>query len=110
MANTRKLRRAEREAQQEKARAKNHAQLARRQRRQALWRKATFHSARKRSTGRLFARRSRGERAFIVVFTAILFFLIWYFTPSAPLAIALSALLLLFLPVLIILVFDKRST
>jgi Flp pilus assembly protein TadB len=110
MAKTRKLRRAEREAQQEQARKRNDARMARRARRKALWRKASLHEARKRSTGRLFVRRSRGERAFIVVFAACLLFLIWYFSPSVPLAVALTALLLLFFPVLIILVFDKRST
>jgi fatty acid desaturase len=73
-----------------------------------LWRKVTLHDVRQRSSGKI-ARRSRGERALIVVLALASLTLIWYFAPSVALAVALSVLLLLFLPVLVILMFDKRS-
>lgn len=73
-----------------------------------MWRKVSFYEARQRSSGKL-ARRSRGERVFIAVLGLALLTIVWYFTQSVALAIALTCLVLLFLPVLVILIFDKRS-
>ncbi len=65
---------------------------------------------RQRSAGSLLAKRSRGQRAIIAVFALVALFVIWFGIHSTPLSIALTALLVLALPVLVIVAFDKRST
>jgi hypothetical protein len=105
MAKVRAQRRAERERKQREALEYN----ARRLRRKMFWRKVTLHEARRRSSGRLFARRSRGERALIGVVTALSLIVIWSVMPSLGLKVLLSLLLLLALPVLVIVAFDRRN-
>jgi hypothetical protein len=70
----------------------------------------TLFETRQRNRGSLLARRSRGQRAIIVVFALVALFVIWWGVHSTALSIALTVLLVLALPVLVIVAFDKRST
>lgn len=110
MAKVRKARREERE--------QRHAQLLRerareeavRRKRRDLWRRLTFHDLRHRGRGRLFARRSPGERAFAAVTAVLMLVVIWNVVPSVAMRVALSLLFLLALPVLVIVAFDRRNS
>jgi hypothetical protein len=106
MAKVRALRRAERERRQREALERN----AKRLRRKLFWRKVTLHDMRRRSRGRLFARRSRGERALIGVVGVLALIVIWTAVSSWALKVALSLLLVLVLPVLVIVAFDRRGS
>ncbi|HEX6686918.1 MAG TPA: hypothetical protein VF062_29405, partial [Candidatus Limnocylindrales bacterium] len=81
MAKVRAQRRAERERRQREALERN----AKRLRRKLFWRKATLHELRQRRRGRLFARRSRGERAIIGAVGALALVVIWSAVPSLAL-------------------------
>jgi hypothetical protein len=106
MAKVRAMRRAERERRQREALERQ----AKRSRRRRFWRKVTFHDMRRRSSGRLFARRSRGERAVIGVVGLLALIIIWTVVSSLALKVALSLLFLLALPVLVIVAFDRRGS
>lgn len=110
MAKQRAARRAEREAAHQKSMAKRARQEEKRRRRRELWRKVSFYQLRRRSTGTLLVRRNRAQRAIIGLFAVVGLALIWQLVHSLALQIALSALLLLALPVFVIVAFDKRST
>jgi len=101
-------RRAEREAAAAKIRAARAAKVARRERRRALLRRITPRLPDRR-TGRLYARRSRAERAGIAVLTAGALLMIWTLVDSVPVRIGLTALLLLAMPALVVLVLDRRT-
>ena len=105
MPKVRAQRRAERERKQKEALDYN----AKRLRRRMFWRKVTLHEMRRRSNGRLFARRSRGERALIGVIVVLTLVVIWTALPSLALKVMLSLLFLLALPVLVIVAFDRRN-
>ena len=105
MPKVRAQRRAERERKQRQALEYN----AKRLRRRMFWRKVTLHEVRRRSSGRLFARRSRGERAVIGVVAVLVLVVIWTALPSVGLKVMLSLLFLLALPVLVIVAFDRRN-
>ena len=105
MPKVRAQRRAERERKQRQALEYN----AKRLRRRMFWRKVTLHEMRRRSSGRLFARRSRGERALIGVIAVLTLVVIWTALPSLALKVMLSLLFLLALPVLVIVAFDRRN-
>jgi hypothetical protein len=105
MAKVRAQRRAERERKQREALAFN----ARRLRRRRFWRKVTLHGMRQRNNGRLFARRSRGERALIGIVGLLSLVVIWTAVPALALKVLLTLLLLLALPVLVIVAFDRRG-
>ena len=109
MAKQRAARRAEREEAHRKLMAKRTRQESRRRSWRAFWRKVTLHDLRQRSTGTLFARRNRAERAIVGLFAVVALALIWQLVHSLALQIALTALLLLCLPMLVIVAFDKRS-
>jgi chromatin segregation and condensation protein Rec8/ScpA/Scc1 (kleisin family) len=110
VAKERAARRAEREAAHRKLMEKRGRQEARRKSRRELWRKISLYDLRRRSTGTLFARRNRAQRAIVAIFAVLVLILIWQLVHNLALQVALTALLLLFLPVLVIVVFDKRST
>lgn len=110
MAKERKQRRALRQAESQRLQ-QEHARLqARRAKRQELWRRLSFHEFRRRSSGRVLARRSQGERAFVGVMTVLVLFVVWSLAPSLALKIALSLLFILALPVLVIVAFDRRNS
>jgi hypothetical protein len=106
MAKIRAQRRAERERRQRQALEFN----AKRLRRKMFWRKVTLHEARRRSSGRLFARRSRGERALIGVVGLLGLIIIWTVVSPTALKVLLTLLLVLALPVLVIVAFDRRGS
>ena len=110
MAKVRARKRAEREARIVAAQAKEARRQVWRQRRRGAWRSITLHRVRRRSRGSLLATRSRGQRAVIAIFALVALFVIWFGIHSTPLSIALTALLVLALPVLVIVAFDKRSS
>ena len=106
MAKERALRRAAREAEAARLREKRARATARRQRRRAVVARLT---PRQRRTGRLFARRSRGERAGIVVVTIVLLALIWFLVDDAALRVVLTLLTVLCLPALVIVALGRRT-
>ncbi|HKS97898.1 MAG TPA: hypothetical protein VJT31_00080, partial [Rugosimonospora sp.] len=61
-----------------------------------------------RRTGRLFPRRSRLQRATIALVAAVALGLIWWGFDGLATRIALSALVLLALPAMIVLTLDRR--
>jgi hypothetical protein len=105
MAKVRAQRRAERQRKQAEALEFN----AKRLRRKMFWRKVTLYDVRRRSSGRLLARRSRGERALIGVVGVLGIVVIWTAAPSFGFKVLLTLLLLLALPVLVIVAFDRRN-
>lgn len=105
MVKVRAQRRAERERKQRQALEFN----AKRLRRRMFWRRVTLHEMRRRSNGRLFARRSRGERAVIGVIGVLSLVIIWTAVSPVALKVLLTLMLLLALPVLVIVAFDRRN-
>jgi Flp pilus assembly protein TadB len=110
VAKIRAQKRAEREARIRAVQAKQARREAWRKRRRAIWRSATLHALRQRSTGSLLAKRSRPQRAILAVFVLVALFVIWWGIASTALSIALTVLLVLAVPVLAVVAFDKRST
>ncbi|MEU7822350.1 hypothetical protein [Catellatospora sp. NPDC049133] len=110
MSKERKLRREAREAAARQAVAAEERRAARRLARRAFWRRISLYELRIRRTGRLSARRSAAERAGVAIVTALALFVIWTLVPSTALAVALSLLLALTLPVFVIVAFDRRSS
>jgi hypothetical protein len=106
----RKLRRAAREAEHQQLLAARARADARRRTLRGWWRRISWYELRQRRTGRLFARRSAGERALVAVAVVGVLFVIWKLVPSLALSVALTLLLLLSLPVLVIVAFDRRSS
>jgi hypothetical protein len=105
LSKQRAIRRAEREAAAEVARAARERRERRRRRVRAVRSRLTPRVGR---TGRLFARRSRTERAGIAVPVALALLLIWFVVDPLAGRIGLSALVLLVTPVLVVLVLDRR--
>jgi len=60
-------------------------------------------------TGRLYARRTRTERAGIVVAALLAVSLVWLFVEPLGLRIAITAMLLIAAPALVVIAFDRRS-
>ena len=106
MAKERALRRAAREAEAERLRLKRARVEARRKRRRSVVRRLT---PRQRRTGRLFARRSPGERASIAVVTLLLLALVWWLVDDLALRIVLTVLGLLCLPALVVVALGRRT-
>jgi Flp pilus assembly protein TadB len=98
-------RRAERLAVLDKEKAARARKVARRQRRRALVRSL---SPQRRSSGRLY-RRSRGQRAGIVVVPLVAAVAVWLLVPDLALRIVLIALIVLVLPALVVVVLGRRS-
>jgi hypothetical protein len=59
-------------------------------------------------TGKLFARRSRGQRSVIVLLVLLALTLIWLLVDSVAARIGLSALVIVATPALTVLVLDRR--
>jgi hypothetical protein len=101
-------RRAERLVVAEAARAKRARAVARRQRRRALLRRVTPRLPDRR-TGRLFARRNRGERATIAVLALAAAAAVWLLVDALALRLALIALLLIALPAFVVIALGRRT-
>ncbi|MCN0151435.1 hypothetical protein [Salinispora arenicola] len=107
MSKERARRRAAREAEAAQRRVVRQRQLARQARRRALVRRLT-PTVRRGRIGRL-SRRTRGERAAIVLSTVAAIMLIWSLVDDLALRIALVALLLLVLPAIVVIALGRRS-
>jgi Flp pilus assembly protein TadB len=101
--------RARRRAEREAARAVAEAKRLRRERWRAS-RRAIVRAVKPRQRRRawLLGRRSPGQRALIAGTAIALLGAVWYLVDSWPLRIAFSLLLVLVLPVLVIVTFDRR--
>jgi Flp pilus assembly protein TadB len=101
--------RARRRAEREAAKAVAEARRLRRDRRRA-WRRRVVRSFKPKVRRRawLLARRSPGQRALIIGVGIAALGAIWYMVDSWPLRVAFTLLLVLLLPVLVIVTFDRR--
>lgn len=108
MSKERARRRAERQAEAERLKARRARSVARRQRRRALARRLTPRLPDRR-TGRLYARRSRGQRAAVTGMVLALLMVIWFLIEPVALRIALIALLALALPAIIVVLLGRRT-
>lgn len=108
MSKERARRRAERLAEAERQRAIRARREARRQRRRALLRRLRFWRLRGR-TGRMLARRSRGERAAVATLSLAAGVLIWLVVDDLALRLTLLALLILVLPAVVVIALDRRT-
>ncbi|AGL15552.1 hypothetical protein [Actinoplanes sp. N902-109] len=104
MSKERARRRAERLAVLEREKAARARRVARRDKRRALVRKLT---PQRRSSGRLH-RRSRAQRAGIVVVPVLAAGLVWFLVPDLALRIVLIALIVLVLPAVVVVVLGRR--
>jgi predicted small integral membrane protein len=80
---------------------------ARRERRRAVWRRLRPRRPDRR-VGRLFARRSRPQRAAIGTVGAVLVGLVWLLADSLATKVAVTVLIALAAPAAIVLTFDRR--
>ncbi len=108
MSRERAQRRAERLAVQEKVKAARERRQARKARRRALARRLTPRLPDRR-TGRLYARRTRAERITVAIAAAVVLAAIWYYIGDLGARIALTALVVVAAPALIVLSFDRRN-
>jgi hypothetical protein len=108
LAKERAVRRAARLAEAEKTRAARERQQRRRASRRALARKARALVPRPRRAGRLYARRSRSQRAAIVLASVGVLVLVWYLVDSLPTRIGLTVLVAVAAPALVVISFDRR--
>jgi len=99
-------RREEREAARAVAEAKRARLELRRARRRALWKRVR---PRRRRVAWGLGRRSPGQRAAVAGVGIAALLLIWYFVESWSARIALSLLVLLALPVLAVVTFDRKG-
>lgn len=97
-------RRAERLAVAERERAVRQ----RRNRRRAVLRRLRPKPPSRGRTGKMYARRSRGERAAIAVAGLVVLGVVWLLVDSLALRIGLTALVILAAPALIIVALDRR--
>jgi Flp pilus assembly protein TadB len=105
MSRQRAIRRAEREAAAEKARARR----ARRVRRRAFLRRLRPSLPRRRRTGRLPSGLTRAERGAIIAGTVTALGMVWLLVDGLSIRIALTALIVLFAPALFVLTLDRRT-
>ncbi|NUT32264.1 MAG: hypothetical protein HOV79_04220 [Hamadaea sp.] len=104
MSKERARRRAAREAELVQLRRKRERVEARRAKRRRIV--ARLRGLRPGRTGRI-AKHNRGQRTVLALVLAIGLLLIWTLSSSVPLSIGLSLLLVLTLPVVAVLAFDR---
>lgn len=108
MSKERAIRRAAREAEAAKVRAAREQALARRAARRRILRRVT-HRRPDRRVGHLYPRRSYGERVLIVLAAAVALAFIWTYVAGLATQIALTAVLAVAAPAIIVLAFGRRS-
>src|SRR5215470_9072913 len=108
MSKERAIRRAAREAEAAATRAARERAIARKTARRRLMRRMTPRRPDRR-VGKLYPRRSYGERAIIVVAAAVAIVLIWMYVGSFATRIALTATLVVAAPAIVVLAFGRRS-
>ncbi|MEJ3747748.1 hypothetical protein WEI85_31205 [Actinomycetes bacterium KLBMP 9797] len=101
--------RAKRRAERAAVVARERAVAERRRQRRAALRRLRPSLPRRRRTGRLFARRSRAQRAGIAALTVVLLALVWLLVEPVALRIALIALSLLVLPAVVVIALGRRT-
>jgi hypothetical protein len=106
MSKERAKRRAEREAARAAEQAVRLRRARRRQRRAALLRRLT---PKRRRWAWGLGRRSPGQRSAIAGVGVLLLLAIWFLVDSIPNRIGLSVLVLLLLPVLAVISFDRKG-
>ena len=99
--------RARRRALLEQERAKRAARRERAQRRRAVLRRMVPRVKRGR-TGKIFARRTRAQRAAIATGVLVALILVWSLVDSLTTRIALTALVAVATPTLVVLALDRR--
>ncbi len=107
MSRERAQRRAARQAEADAVRAARQRRTRRREARRALARRLRPRLPDRR-TGRLFARRSSGERAVIAVGALVALVLVWLGLGDLSTRIAGTVLVLIAIPAVTILLFDRR--
>ncbi|MBV1852427.1 hypothetical protein [Catellatospora tritici] len=110
MSKERKLRREARELAARQAQEAEARRATRRLARRELWRRITLYDLRRRSNGKLSVGQTRAQRAIVAVFVLVSLFAIWQLVPSVELAVVLTLVLLLTLPVFVLVAFDRRSS
>jgi sRNA-binding protein len=108
LAKERAVRRAARIAEAEKARASRERSQQRAATRRSLARKARALVPKPRRAGRLYARRTRSQRAGIVMTAVGVLGLVWYLVDSLPTRIGLTVLVAVTAPALVVISFDRR--
>ena len=108
MSKQRAIRRAEREAEAASARAARQRAAARKTKRRQMLRRVTPRRPDRR-VGKVYPRRSYGERVLIVLAAAVAIWLIWSYVASFATRIALTATLVIVAPAIIVLAFGRRS-
>jgi hypothetical protein len=103
----RAVRRAARLAEQERARAARERTVARRAARRRVLRRLTPRLPDRR-TGRLYPRRTRAQRAVIALAAVVAIGLVWLNVEDLATRVALTGLVLLASPALIVLTLDRR--
>jgi hypothetical protein len=109
MSKERAIRRAAREAEQKAARERRARQVARRAKRREIRRRLTPTLPRRGRVGKMFPRRTSGQRAILTGVAAVLVFTIWYEFDDFATRIALTAIVVLALPVIAVLAFGRRG-
>jgi cobalamin synthase len=107
MSKERARQRAVRQAAAEASRAARQRAVRRRERRRALLRRLRPRLPDRR-TGRLFARRTRAQRAGVAVVALTALAVVWFGLDPLPTKVALTALILVATPAITVLVFDRR--
>jgi hypothetical protein len=108
MSKERAIRRAAREAEERKARERRARQVARRTRRREIRRRLTPTLPRRGRVGKMFPRRTAGQRALLTGVAAVLVFSIWYEFDDLGARLALTAIVVLALPAIAVLAFGRR--
>ncbi|GAA5196728.1 hypothetical protein GCM10023322_66380 [Rugosimonospora acidiphila] len=107
MSKERAARRAVRLAEAQREQAARERAATRRARRRALVRRVTPRLPDRR-TGRLYPRRTRAQRAAIGLAALVAIALVWMYVEDLGARIALTALVIVALPAIIVLTFDRR--
>jgi hypothetical protein len=105
----RALRRAAREAEEAAARAKRARQVAGRAKRREIKRRLTPRLPKRGRVGKLYPRRTRGQRALIGLVLILLLGLVWYEFDDITTRIAMTIVVLLVLPAAVVIAFGRRS-
>ena len=108
MSKQRAIRRAKREAEAARARAARERAAARKAKRRQMVRRVMPRRPDRR-VGKLYPRRSYGERVLIALAAVVAVGLIWTYVASFATRIALTATLLIVAPAIIVVAFGRRS-
>jgi hypothetical protein len=108
MSKERAVRRAARLAAAESARATRERRQARLARRRAALRRFRGAVRPRGRTGRLYARRTRGQRTGIIVVGLAVLVAVWLLVDSLAVRVGLTVLVIVTAPALVVITFDRR--